>query len=146
MHVSQAILLCVAAVTGVQAFTIPFAPRSTSALNAMSSKQVRSTLNELTADNFSASLATLEPFLLNDAGSTQYTKTLKRIQARAKGVGAAVPSGYAKEAKATTKKRAQQVEYIAAAAEKEAEKAAEAVAAAAAETVADEPAEAPKEE
>lgn len=103
-------------------------PKPTS--SSLNISQVRKMVAKLTADNFSSDLATMEPFLLREAGSTFYAKSMKRIAQKAKEVGMSVPEGYALEAKATTKRRNKQNEFIQA---KEGERlAAEAEAAAAA--------------
>jgi len=93
---------------GAEAFSSPATPND----NAMRMRDVRQTVHDLTADNFATSLSTIEPFLLNEAGSTMYGKSMRRIAVRAKALGVEVPEGYAKEAKATAKKRAKQDEFI----------------------------------
>lgn len=94
----------------------------------------------MTKDNFSSTLTEIEPFLLNEAGATIYKKSMKRIQRQAKVFGIELPADFAKEAKATEKRRSKQNEFIQA---KEAERL-EAEAAAEEEKAAE--AEAPVEE
>ena len=107
--------------------------------SGISMGQVRKTIatSMEDTDSFSASLATLEPFLVKEAGATSYQKSMKRIARKAKQIGVSVPVGYAKEAAATNQRRAKQNAFIAT---KEEEKAA-AKAAAAAEAAAAEPIE-----
>mmetsp|Transcript_35677 Transcript_35677/g.86080 ORF Transcript_35677/g.86080 Transcript_35677/m.86080 type:complete len:164 (+) Transcript_35677:139-630(+) len=112
---------------------------------------VKKAIKSLTAENFSATLSDIEPFLTKEAGVTIYTKSMRRIAAKAKGLGVAIPEGYAKDAKCTEKRRAKQDAYCqvkteeaAAAAEEAAAAAAEEAAAAAAAAAAE--AEAPAEE
>ena len=98
--------------------------------------RVRKMVRKLSTDKFLSDLATMEPFLLHEAGSTFYTKSMKRISQKAKELGTSVPEGYALEAKATAKRRNKQNAFIQA---KEDERlAAEAQAAAAAAEVAEE--------
>jgi hypothetical protein len=147
--ISQATLL-LALVGSAQAFTTvaPFGVTEKSQALFMAKKEAstpsamasaRTAIGGLTKENFSATLSTVEPFLLNDAGQTFYTKSMKRITVKAKAVGAEVPVGYAKAAKATLKKREKQDAFIKvkedekAAAAEEAKAAAEAEVAAAAE-------------
>lgn len=120
-----------------------FGVRQSTSLN-LSAAEVRSTIAGISKDNFDDSLKTLEPALL-ESGSSIYRKSMKRIARKAKEVGAAVPEGYALEAKATLKKRTKQNEFIQA---KEAERIAaeEEAAAAAAEAEPEAEAEAPAEE
>ena len=103
----QAVVLALLVGGGAEAFSSPATPN-----DAMRMRDVHKTVHDLTADNFAASLSTIEPFLLNEAGSTMYGKSMRRIAARAKALGVEVPEGYAKEAKATAKKRAKQDEFI----------------------------------
>jgi len=80
--------------------------------SGLSMKDVRKTVDNLTKENFSESLTSIEPFLLHEAGATIYAKSLRRIDVQAKVLGLKVPEGYASEAKATAKKRAKQDEFI----------------------------------
>merc|ERR1712127_354038 len=121
---------------------------SSTSLNAITAKagtkaSVSTSIKKMTTENFAATLATIEPWLLEGAGSTSYAKTLKRISRKAKEIGTAVPAGYAKDSKTTLKRRTKQDEFIKTkeegriAAEEEAKaEAAAAVEAAAAEKVA----------
>ena len=112
-------------------------PRTTSLQAGVDGKiaEVKSAINGMTKENFSETLTTIEPFLLNDAGVSIYKKSIRRIQNKAKVLSVDVPADYAKEAKCTEKRRNKQNEFIAAkeAERKEAEEAAAAEAAAAAE-------------
>jgi hypothetical protein len=109
---------------------------------------IRKSISKLDKDNFSSTLELIEPFLLNEAGATTHAKSMRRIGRAATALGVEVPSGFAKAAKATEKRREKQdafikikVEEAAAAAEEAtaaAAAAAEEAAAAAAEPVAEE--------
>jgi uncharacterized membrane protein YqiK len=89
----------------------------------------RKALSSLTKDNFSNTLSEVESFLTDEAGSTLYVKSMRRIAVKAKALGVAVPENYAKEAKTTTKKRAKQDAYCSAKTEAAAAAVAEAKAA-----------------
>jgi hypothetical protein len=96
---------------------VAFAPANTAGrigteLAASKYKEVRQTIGSLDKDNFSASLAEVEPFLLNEAGATIYKKSIRRITTAAKTIGAEVPADYAKAAKATQKRREKQDAFI----------------------------------
>ena len=78
----------------------------------MSMGDVRKAINSITAANFSETLSKLEPFFLNEAGSTIYVKSMKRIAHQAKMNGVEVPKGYAKEAAANAKRVARQNAFI----------------------------------
>mmetsp|Transcript_46603 Transcript_46603/g.52607 ORF Transcript_46603/g.52607 Transcript_46603/m.52607 type:complete len:168 (-) Transcript_46603:202-705(-) len=73
---------------------------------------IRKEIAGLTKDNFDATLQKIEPFLLTDAGATFHTKCMKRLQRNAKVLGATVPTTFAKEAKATEKRRMKQKAFI----------------------------------
>lgn len=80
--------------------------------SGLTMQKVRKTISELNSDNFVAKLEEIEPFLLHDAGATMYTKSMQRITVRAKALGVDLPAKYAKEAKATEKKREKQNAFI----------------------------------
>lgn len=88
------------------------APAASAPKSGLTMKSVRKTIDGLTSDNFSSSLSTIEPFLLNEAGATMYSKSMRRIAVKAKALGVEVPEGYVKEAKATEKKRQKQDAFI----------------------------------
>jgi hypothetical protein len=73
---------------------------------------VRKSLSRLTADNFDSTLKQIEPFLTNESGQTFYVKSMQRIKVQAKHLSVAVPAGYAKEAKSTSKRREKQASFI----------------------------------
>ena len=75
-------------------------------------QETRTIISNLTKDNFSESLTSVEPFLLNDAGVTIYKKSLRRIAMSAKSFGVEVPADFAKAAKATEKRRTKQNTFI----------------------------------
>ncbi|KAG7356559.1 hypothetical protein IV203_001245 [Nitzschia inconspicua] len=102
---------------------------------AFSPTKIRKQISGLTKDNFDATLKELEPFLTKEAGATMYSKSMRRIAVKAKAFGTTLPTDFAKEAKATEKRREKQKAFIQA---KEEEAAA---AAAAAEQEAEAPAE-----
>lgn len=89
----------------------------------------------ITKDNFSTTLTEIEPFLNEEAGKSIYTKSMRRISAKAKEFGVEMPSTFAKDAKCMEKRREKQNAYCEA-------KTAEAAAAAAAEAEAKAEAEA----
>ena len=105
---------------------IAFSPANTAGgrfgteLSASKYAEVRKTISNLDKDNFSASIAEVEPFLLNEAGVSIYKKSMRRISTTAKHLGVEVPAEYAKAAKATEKRREKQDAFIQ---QKEAEKA-----------------------
>jgi hypothetical protein len=136
--------------SGAAAFAPTFgvSTRGNSALAAAASmKDVRKSISGLTKDNMSTVLSEVEPFLLQEAGSSFYSKSLKRISVKAKAVGAEVPAGFAKAAKATTKRREKQDTFVKAKiAEAEAAAAAAAEEAAAAAAAAAEASAAPSED
>lgn len=73
---------------------------------------VRKQISSLTNDNFDSTLKEIEPYLTKEAGATFYAKSMKRIAVKANAVGASVPTDYAKEAKATQKRREKQKAFI----------------------------------
>ncbi len=107
-------LLCVLflATASVDAFAPQVNSRTATALSATKIQDAKKTISVLTKDNFEASLAEVEPFLLNDAGATIYKKSMRRIQTSAKSFGVEVPADFAKEAKATQKRREKQDAFI----------------------------------
>lgn len=108
---------------------------------------VRKAISTITKDNFSSTLAEIEPFLLKDAGITIYGKSMRRLAAKAKALDLTVPENFAKDAKCTEKRRTKQNAYCEGKAEEAAAAATEAAeteAAAAAEAA--EAAAAPAEE
>jgi len=72
----------------------------------------RKSLKTISAENFSQTLQEIEPFLLNDAGSSLYAKSMRRIATQANLLGQKVPEGYAKDAAATEKRRAKQDAFV----------------------------------
>merc|ERR1719148_145198 len=73
---------------------------------------VRTSIANLTKENFASTLADIEPFLLTKAGVSFYAKSLKRINRAAKVLGATVPANYGKDAKATAKRRGKQDAFV----------------------------------
>lgn len=86
--------------------------RMASELSATKYQEVKKTLGNLSKDNFSATLAEVEPFLLNDAGASIYSKSMRKISTAAKSFGVEVPTDFAKAAKATQKRREKQDAFI----------------------------------
>jgi len=103
-------------------------PTASAPVSGLRMKDVRKSIDSLTKENFSESLATIEPFLLHEAGSTAYGKAMRRIQVQAKFLGVEIPADFALDAKATAKKRAKQDEFVQAKIAEAAEAAAEPVA------------------
>jgi hypothetical protein len=81
-------------------------------LSGLRMKDVRKAIDNLDKDNFDSTLQTLEPYLVNEARSTMYKKSVQRIAVRAKALGVEMPEKYAFEAKATLKKREKQNAFI----------------------------------
>ena len=88
----------------------PAAPKPPS--TGMSMADVRKAINSMTASNFVETLNKLEPFFLNEAGSTIYVKSLKRIAHQAKMNKVEVPAGYAEAAATNAKRIAKQNAFI----------------------------------
>lgn len=80
--------------------------------SGMELKTFRKNLKSLSAENFSQTLAEIEAFLVNDAGSSLYSKTMKRISTQANLLGQKIPEGYASDAAATEKRRVKQDAFI----------------------------------
>ena len=78
----------------------------------MNLRVFRKSIRALTTENFSQTLSNIEPFLLNDAGSTLYAKSMRRISTQANLLGQNVPEGYARDAAATQKRREKQDAFI----------------------------------
>ena len=89
----------------------------------------RRALSSLSKENFTSTLSEVESFLTDEAGSTLYVKSMRRIAVKAKALGVDVPTNYAKDAKSTTKRRAKQDAYCSAKTEAAAAAVAEAKAA-----------------
>jgi hypothetical protein len=120
---------------------------SMSTTSKISQASIRKSIEQMTAENFDATLKEIEPFLSKEAGATFLSKSQRRIARNAKVFGKTVPSDYLKEAKATAKRREKQAAFIQAKIEEAAAAAEEAAAAAAAEAeAAASAAEAPAEE
>lgn len=135
MKISSIVFLVASA-----SFTSAFVPSAkapqSSQLDVLTKGKVgsfRKAIDGITKDNFSATLAEIEPFLNEEAGATIYTKSMRRISAKAKDFGVEIPTTFAKEAKSMEKRRAKQNAYCEAKAEEIA-----AAAAAAAEAKAEE--------
>jgi hypothetical protein len=80
--------------------------------SGLSMADIRKTISKISKDNFQASLDTIEPFLVNEAGSTIYGKSLRRLGAKAKDAGFELPASYAKEARCTKQRRDKQNTFI----------------------------------
>jgi hypothetical protein len=123
MRIGQVTLL-LALVGSAQAFTTvsPFGVTTKDTSLSMARKPdgpgspmgiARKAIGTMTKENFSETLTKVEPFLVNDAGATFYSKSIKRITVKAKSLGTEVPAGYAAASKATLKKREKQDAFIA---------------------------------
>jgi hypothetical protein len=99
------------AVTKVHAPTCLSAATSEGATE-INRSSLRTAIAGLTAENFSSTLAQIEPFLLNDAGVTCLTKSVRKIGRHAKVLGVEMPANFAKEAKATSKRREKQDAFV----------------------------------
>ena len=134
MKFSAGFLALLVAANGAHGFVSPAKPAFVSQLNVVAEPEVEEAVavaapvaepsgwtagsvhkavRRLNASNFSQTLSDMEPFLLNEAGATIYSKSLKRIAIKASEVGVEMPAGYAKLAKATEKRRAKQDAFIA---------------------------------
>lgn len=113
MKVIGAITLA-ASMASVNAFTTSNTVGRPSLSLAASSGLVtaRKQISGLTKDNFDATLKEVEPFLLNEAGASFYAKSMRRIAVQASEFGVEVPADYAKDAKATKKRRERQDAYV----------------------------------
>mmetsp|Transcript_3334 Transcript_3334/g.6261 ORF Transcript_3334/g.6261 Transcript_3334/m.6261 type:complete len:152 (+) Transcript_3334:99-554(+) len=78
----------------------------------VSQSDIRKQISGLSADNFDSTLKEIEPFLVNEAGATFYAKSMRRIATKAKALSKSLPADYAKEAKATQKRREKQKAFI----------------------------------
>jgi hypothetical protein len=137
------VILAFALLAAAQAFApSSVANRGNTALSSVKSQVARKEIRRVTKDNFSATLDKVEPFLTEAAGSTFYSKAMRRLTVKAQAFGATIPDGYAKEAKATAKRREKQTAFIQAKVEAAAAAAAEAAEKAAAEAAEKEAAEA----
>ena len=94
---------------------------------------IRKQIDGLTSSNFDSTLKDIEGYLTKDAGVSFYAKSMRRITTKAKALKVSVPADYAKDAKATEKRREKQKAFIEAKQAAAAEAAAEAADAAAAE-------------
>lgn len=121
MKVVSATLLLLASAEAFNnmAFGVPraqyVAPLSAAAETATSEVQrsaVRKAIMRINKDNFSETLAMVEPFLVKESGITFYDKSMNRIKKSAKALGVEVPANFAKEAKATEKRRSKQDAFI----------------------------------
>lgn len=90
----------------------PEAQGSSTSSSGLSIKDARKLIRKLNADNFRSSLEALEPYLVNDAGTTMYAKSLRRISSTAKEFNLNIPEKYARDAKATAKRREKQDAFI----------------------------------
>jgi len=90
----------------------PAAPTPPAPLSGLRMKDVRKAVDSLDKDNFSQTLDELESFLTHEAGSSLYAKSMRRLNVRAQALGLEIPADYAKEAKATQKKREKQNSFI----------------------------------
>jgi hypothetical protein len=89
----------------------------------------RKSIATITKDNFSTTLTEIEPFLNEEAGMSIYTKSMRRISAKAREFGVEMPATFAKDAKCMEKRREKQNAYCEAKAEAAAAAKAEAEAA-----------------
>jgi len=92
----------------IDAASAQLSPENVSSSNGLSMKEARRVIRKISAESFKTSLNTLEPFLLDNAGASMYAKSLKRIAYKAKEFNLEVPQGYARDAKATAKRREKQ--------------------------------------
>ena len=86
--------------------------RSSTDLSMRKIREVKNVISNLNKENFAASIAEVEPYLLNEAGSSIYKKSMRRITTASKSFGVNVPEDYAKAAKCTEKRREKQNAFI----------------------------------
>jgi hypothetical protein len=91
---------------------VSLAATATATEKKTSMGSVRKQIGGLNKDNFDAVLKEVEPFLSNEAGGTFYAKSMRRIGVQAKAFGVSIPDDFAKEAKATKKRRERQDAFI----------------------------------
>ena len=92
---------------------VPEAPAAPpAALSGLRITDVRKAVANVEKDTFAKTLDDLESFLTNEAGSSVYSKSMRRLAVKAKEFDMEIPAGYAKEAKATQKKREKQNAFI----------------------------------
>ena len=89
------------------------AEQEVAAPTGLSMTQVRNAIRRMSASNFVETLEAIKPFIVHEAGSTFYAKSMKRIASQAKVNGVQVPVGYAKEAAANVKRVSRQNAFIA---------------------------------
>ena len=92
--------------------SLSLAATATATEKKASMGSVRKQIGSINKDNFDAVLKEVEPFLLNDAGSSFYAKSMRRIAVQAKELGVSTPTDFAKDAKATKKRRERQDAYV----------------------------------
>lgn len=86
--------------------------RSSTELSVRKVREVKNVISNLNKENFASSIAEVEPYLLNEAGSSIYKKSIRRITIASKSFGVDVPKDFAKAAKCTEKRREKQNAFI----------------------------------
>ena len=81
--------------------------------SGLSMRVVHRMMKNASAASFDEVVKTIEPFLVNDAGTTMLAKTMSRLSAQAKLFGKTLPEGYAAGAAAAAKRSAKQDAFIA---------------------------------
>lgn len=81
--------------------------------SGLSMRVVHRMMKNASAASFDEVVKTIEPFLVNDAGTTMLAKTMSRLSAQAKLFGKTLPDGYAVGAAAAAKRIAKQNAFIA---------------------------------
>jgi hypothetical protein len=95
-----------------EAAAAPVTPTPAAPKSGMTMQAIKKSIDRLSKENFSSTLDSLEPYLLNEAGGNFYAKCMRRIARQAKHLGVEMPADYAKEAKATEKRRLKQDAFI----------------------------------
>merc|ERR1712151_1468513 len=86
--------------------------RSNTKLSMRKIREVRNVISNLNKENFATSIAEAEPYLLNEAGSTIYKKSIRRITTASKSFGMDMPKDFAKAAKCMENRREKQNAFI----------------------------------
>jgi hypothetical protein len=81
--------------------------------SGLTMKSVHRMMKNASAETFDDIVKTIEPFLIDEAGTTMLKKTTSRLTAKAKLFGKTLPDGYATGAAATSKRSAKQDAFIA---------------------------------
>lgn len=104
------VVLIISLLAVAKAFmTAPAFGRQNTEISAeMTMGDVRKAIESVNKDNMSETLSKVESYLTSEAGATFYAKSMRRLAIKAKVLGTSLPDGFAKDAKATQKRREKQ--------------------------------------